>query len=519
VSLFVQQQLSTYKLSDEERIDPDCDVLTGVHVIDSKWRMIILEGLHWGAMNLIASIAGWALRNRTPIEGGRPRKILYNAKFRYPHRMFCSLGVNLWIIKLRAPMAKLVANPASWAQGMVREQCKEGMRRLHMLTQATYMRQVDENNWMPTDAQLTLVDKKFGGELTREDVLGYSRKSKRKAVGKSMSQAIHAVQSVTSSSVDTARRRTWKAATDQDNSRFLAEKAAAAARRSGTDWNADYAAMLGDLTAAMQPLRDTWATWNPYRSAAKELEEMVLSGRLTLQETEVARGAKEKVPIPGTISKEKSVGMGWYPHEKPFLWPSPQDPAAFNAHPKKPSEARVEELGYAWVEGEMFQPVGLRPVNAGGRVFQTIFGGADKELFGKDPEYWKTVFISGDGLAAEMEADKQREKDEWEKKVVVDDVMFRAVLHARAAAQIDRSESMLKGPPVKKSLRQTHVPQMPISMFAEDEPYDEAAAASKPSVHTTERDKWTDRERDFQTYIARDKSQAYRLGHSQAWGA
>lgn len=31
-------------------------------------------------------------------------------------------------------------------------------------------------------------------------------------------------------------------------------------------------------------------------------------------------------------------------------------------------------------------------------------------------------------------------------QVVVDDVMFRAVLHARAAAQIDRSESMLKVP-------------------------------------------------------------------------
>jgi hypothetical protein len=53
VSLFVQQQLSTYKLSDAERVDPDSDVLTGCHVIDSKWRMIILEGLHWGAMSLV----------------------------------------------------------------------------------------------------------------------------------------------------------------------------------------------------------------------------------------------------------------------------------------------------------------------------------------------------------------------------------------------------------------------------------------------------------------------------------
>ena len=47
------QQLSTYRLSHEERSDPDCDVLTGVHVVDSKFRMIMLEGLQRGAMGLV----------------------------------------------------------------------------------------------------------------------------------------------------------------------------------------------------------------------------------------------------------------------------------------------------------------------------------------------------------------------------------------------------------------------------------------------------------------------------------
>lgn len=39
------------------------------------------------------------------------------------------------------------------------------------------------------------------------------------------------------------------------------------------------------------------------------------------------------------------------------------------------------------------------------------------ELFGKDPEYWKTVFVSGDGLDAEIAEDKQKEKEDWEKRV------------------------------------------------------------------------------------------------------
>ena len=45
----------------------------------------------------------------------------------------------------------------------------------------------------------------------------------------------------------------------------------------------------------------------------------------------------------------------------------------FNAHPQKPSDSRIEELGYPWVEGEMFKPVGMRPVNAGGVPFTVRF--------------------------------------------------------------------------------------------------------------------------------------------------
>lgn len=57
------QQLSTYKLSHEERVDPDCDVLTGCHLVDSKFRMMIIEGLQRGAMGLVClPLMPWFVR-------------------------------------------------------------------------------------------------------------------------------------------------------------------------------------------------------------------------------------------------------------------------------------------------------------------------------------------------------------------------------------------------------------------------------------------------------------------------
>ena len=144
---------------------------------------------------------------------------------------------------------------------------------------------------------------------------------------------------------------------------------------------------------------------------------LVKTGQLTLKECESLRSEVSIELIPGTVSRKESVARGWYPHERPFKWPSPkvrrfraidlavdrlacqqmriplvsapettaaqalifqcrcaeifvQDPELFNAHPKKPSYARIEELCYPWVEGENFRPVGLRPIDGGGKFFQ-----------------------------------------------------------------------------------------------------------------------------------------------------
>ena len=54
--------------------------------------------------------------------------------------------------------------------GKVRKECVEGLRRVVGLRRVEWARQVDSFNLLPTCLMLDLLDKKFGGELTKEDV-------------------------------------------------------------------------------------------------------------------------------------------------------------------------------------------------------------------------------------------------------------------------------------------------------------------------------------------------------------
>jgi hypothetical protein len=55
---------------------------------------------------------------------------------------------------------------------MVRAECIAGLRRLAALRTAPWARVADSLCLYPTPHMLHLVDKKFGGELTKTDVFG-----------------------------------------------------------------------------------------------------------------------------------------------------------------------------------------------------------------------------------------------------------------------------------------------------------------------------------------------------------
>jgi hypothetical protein len=67
----------------------------------------------------------------------------------------------------------------------------------------------------------------------------------------------------------------------------------------------------------------------------------------------------------------------------------------------------VEELQGPWEEDALHKGLPGRQLAAGMREFATTIT-TGNGLFGKDPEYWQTVHLCGDGLEAEMAAARQK---------------------------------------------------------------------------------------------------------------
>ncbi|WIA12268.1 hypothetical protein OEZ85_012330 [Tetradesmus obliquus] len=644
----LHQSLSTCQLDAQQAADPSLDLLTGFQLADGALRLVVLEGPAEGIgmAQAIAGIARWALEDQLDWqqeeqqERWLPRKVIYNPSIRYPGRLYAGLGVDLWMLKLKGTLAAIGAQPGSYASGRVHPDCIAGLECfLGQAGSAGLARLLDELRLYPTAAQLHLMDKKFGGELTKADVLGVeaeepdsedeeqqpgkpaslaagatpaaqkqggakqpqqlsathaaaaaakaasaklmalladsssgssqlgaagatgadvaaaagaggagarSRKSAKSGTSRRLRRSKGGRRSRSSSRSRLHRQRQRRAAAkhhlDMDNEVYLHLRLEAQRRRQQRDFQAEYVQGLHGLECSRQQIRDSWATWNPQRAAAQQLQEAITAGTLTLQDTIKARleTSTPLPPVPGTLAAPEALSRGWYPHQAPFLWPAPRDPATYNTHPLKPSEYRVQELGEPF-DGE--QGLGAwsqqLAAAAAGHTFDSLVRPSPTGLFTHDPAFWQTLHMGGDGWEEQQAAAAAAAKAEWAAKVVVKDTAIHVVPGTgdRASAQADKYGNLLKGPPLKKGLKAAHVPSAPVSMHSQvpwQAPPPAAAAAAavgtspsaagsigavlKPWLTSAEKSKWVG-PKDFDAVGIRSRSVVAKPGLNDAANA
>ncbi|KAK9808931.1 hypothetical protein WJX72_006568 [[Myrmecia] bisecta] len=526
LTLQILQSLSTYRLSEAEASSPSLDLLTGFHMVDGKERMILIEGLAEGAgMQQINGIRMQALHDPQPKGcGGRGRQILYNPDIRYPSRLYAALGVSLWIIKLRAPLAQIQGEAGTYATGKVRPDCVEGIRRLVGIHAMQWARQLDLLQLYPTREMLGLVDKKFGGELTKQDVLGMDRASivdhhlTTSRGGPLTASTLHPGASPNIAGKSGAQTHVQvgvvREPLDCRNAEYLLARAQADAFRAQQDWHAQNLQHLQQTQVEKHTIREMWASWNPQRAAAQELEAVVQAGQLSLQDTILARTRKPPEPRPGAVSPEEARARHWYPHSQQFTWPAPRDRELYNRHPHRPSDAQIQELAEPWQEAWHNTAAELHNSLDIARPFHTIM--PPPALLGHDPEFFKSMHLVGSGLEQEKEDARRKQEQAWQEKVVVQDINFHATLPVRSKpGQLDRVEPLLKDEPRKRAFQKTYMPPAPYSMFVE-EMYTGARDASASAIHKTATDGLTSKQ-EFQRFISMNKSQVSKPGFCQAW--
>eukprot|EP00775_Hariotina_reticulata_P008650 gene8650-8831_t len=147
----LSQMLATYQVTQAQSDEASCDLVTGFHLVDGALRLVVLEGpaAGKGMGEVVPAIVRWALEDqqdwqqqRRQQEGGHeqedddwlPRRVVFNPSIKYPTRLYAALGVELWMVKLRAPLTVIAAQAATYASGRVKPECIAGMESLLGLT-------------------------------------------------------------------------------------------------------------------------------------------------------------------------------------------------------------------------------------------------------------------------------------------------------------------------------------------------------------------------------------------------
>lgn len=457
----ILQTLTTYKLTEDQMRDSSLDLLTGFQLIDSERRLIVVEGLKAGSMTILHDIAGEFIGTSSE------RRILINFDLDYESRLYSSFGVDLKPIKLRSTLSAILADAGTVGTGKVRYECKEGLKCLAKLTEISWFRQADRMHLMPTHTMLNYVDKKFGGELTKDDIFGVTEDTAGSGAYHDPGRlAVDLEKSGEDVAVQDGAQRMPKGSLKPDvesvNPQYLRERARLGRLRQQRDVVEEYMALLRDLQAEKRVIKEEWLAWNPQSEVLGNL----------------ARGDKTNLTCRGVEfeilaeRRQKSMATAKEAERAPFVWPAPREPKDYIVHPKRLTDARVEELSMPWIENEMnfgaLKPRKSKEV----KPFKTIMPAPS--ILEKDPDYFTSVHLCGDGLIREMAEDKQREIDEWNNKVVVKDIHFKAILKNRKkVSQTDRHEITLKDTPAKVGLAKAHCKPITKSIFLE-EPYKEA---------------------------------------------
>lgn len=118
----------------------------------------------------------------------------------------------------------------------------------------------------------------------------------------------------------------------------------------------------------------------------------------------------------------------------------------WNEHPKKPDQPAIDNLMIPYFEQvnetkAKMKGFSYNPANDGKPDFKNKLK-IEQQTFSSQ-DYFKTVFISGDDMVKELKEQKQKEIDDFNKKVVVDNTHLRInTLEKRKVAQLDKYKNI-----------------------------------------------------------------------------
>jgi hypothetical protein len=468
----------------EEGTLPLGDIITGFQLIDDHYRMIVIEGLADHGMKDLAALVPRERQN------DEQTRIIWNPDLRFKHRLYAIFNVDMKKVKLRDPLPVISRSPEIYNRTKVNEICFNCVQRLCALRGADRMIQVKEADMFPRPNMLIQLENKYGESISLEDIEGAGaippHKRRVNTGGSGMPMMDMGSVVMTIRNLQQVKKH-LKAPTDQDNSSYLAHKKS---HRPPDRLQEN----LAKSTAIMKAHKEKVAAWD-----AEPHEKIWTYSGQKLQFTEKRKRelrekygndkkatytysadfqslAMEIVDEGKVVRDEAAESQARWTTNSGFVYPKPKPVEEYNQHPMQVTGARQEELRQPWVENENHpKPVSRDDTPAEGKPLfnplpskDMIFGAlAEPDFYAKEggeeknPFYFQSVFLGGEGMAAEEAAAKEREHKTFMSKVVVDNLDFSAHGNTRGQtnqynncpSQLDKAKDVRKGDIDNKSMR------------------------------------------------------------------
>ncbi|GBG33731.1 Hypothetical Protein FCC1311_099542 [Hondaea fermentalgiana] len=484
--------LRSHQLSDEERAradDGSLDILTGFQVVDDHFRVVVIEGLAAGAIE--------ELTRRMPRRAANTEqlRILRNARIRFHQRLYTCFDVDLKIIRLRDPLCYIMQAAEIYDSFKVDLECHNALCRLSEMRSTLRAKTLFRSSLFPTPAMLTKLESKYGESVSVEDMDGVPRLPRRGSRrGQNQledqqkqvdAEGQFAIQNGEEAASDNEPLRAHsagalrrKAATDSRNDAYLASIAARVEKdhlavhrktrqRIKRSTKARMAARAEKDRALLQALGQDDKQIFMYSGQKLNFVEMQqdrLRQRLATHANVTYTYSKDFQSLAFPLVNEERVAKNEaeaqrakFITKRGFVYPAPRESSEARKGKREISEARAEELKEPWEDPALMH----RPARSDHELDfdciptndNTVFGGYHKDG-SRNPEFFRSVHLSGDGVEAEAQARKAQEHQEWLDRVVVDTLDFKAHqgVKGEKPTQLDKIRDILDSKPRKKGI-------------------------------------------------------------------
>lgn len=466
------RQLNTKEFCDAERANRTLDFLGGFELMDSEFRMIVIEGLggKGHSMNKF-----YKLNERTQ-PNQRRNKLLYNPEVRFKDRLYWDFNASIKRIKLRDTLTRIMSTPDVFLRSKVPEEIYDTLQKLAEMRKFDRIKYLKDYGLFPALNMLLSLERKYGDSLSHKDLYGIAQKSKRRRKPQQEASPDHTLvmtkaqeETIKKSENEKAKKVTIKddkmseyseAGQSQHlTSNRLSRKTAKNDLGYTPSHNSTGKRERVEFPEGQEVYLYSGQRLNFYEQQKEELRKTISKDKKNFY-TYAADHLSLAFPVVNENEieyNEKMMSMSKWKTPEGFQNVTRKSKAEYTVHPKKPSEDVMDDLK------EPFYLQKERKDKALKSLQRDLIADPNKSEFNLNikpvytfgnKETFNTVFLGGDDVIKEMEEAKKAELDEWKSKIVVDNTHFHVNTRpVRKMQQMDKRRGLLEDPAKKIGIR------------------------------------------------------------------